>query len=383
VQELVGLPSALIDVAADAGIPTLMTLQDYFPLCATIRLWDADGRLCTRLQVGQDCIARNAGAPRDAHHLTTRTLDFELGRIKRAARLGSVDFSALAPVLTPTVRALSQSRRPKAKAAQTPVSEPTAGENTALAASFQRRRDLNVDRLGRVDRLIAQSPRVAEIYANRGVATDRLRTLPFTLSHIARLRPRSMHRPPERVTFATLNGCVSPTKGAHVVAGAVRVLRDRGLTGRFVLRVYGHVDREVRAQLCSTEGVELRGPYERSDLDHMLDDVDVGLMPSVWEEAFGYTGLEMIAKGVPLIANPVGGIVGYARDGETSWHNTSCSAEGMADHMGALIESPDRIVEMHRRLMRARDDLVAPIDRHIAALERNYEEIVAQRSRVR
>src|SRR4051794_39893604 len=41
VQELTGLPSSLLDVAAEAGIPTLMTLQDYFPLCATLRLQDA------------------------------------------------------------------------------------------------------------------------------------------------------------------------------------------------------------------------------------------------------------------------------------------------------------------------------------------------------
>src|SRR4051794_36959609 len=67
IQELHGLPSAIVDVAAEAGIPTLMTLQDYQPLCSTLRLYDAEGKVCLRHEVGADCVARNAGAPPDAH----------------------------------------------------------------------------------------------------------------------------------------------------------------------------------------------------------------------------------------------------------------------------------------------------------------------------
>src|SRR5687768_5256571 len=40
VQELHGLPSSLLDEAKRVGVPTLMTLQDYFPLCSTLRLFD-------------------------------------------------------------------------------------------------------------------------------------------------------------------------------------------------------------------------------------------------------------------------------------------------------------------------------------------------------
>jgi glycosyltransferase involved in cell wall biosynthesis len=200
-------------------------------------------------------------------------------------------------------------------------------------------------------------------------------TLPFTLRHVERLRPRRLASPPERLTFATLNGCASPTKGSEVVLGALRELRGRGLEGRFRLLVFGYVDPAARPELAGFDGVELRGLYEREGLDALLDEVDVGLMPSKWEEAFGYTGTEMIAKGIPLVANPLGGIVEYALEGETAWLNASCSGEGLADIVAGLVEHPERVVEMHRRTVAARDRLVTPMERHADAIEALYREL--------
>src|SRR4051812_10931888 len=87
-QELLCLPSALIDVAGRAGVPTVMTLQDYFPLCPTLRLWDADGRLCTRLRVGEECAVRNAAAPTTPAPFVIDTLVFEIARWRARLRIG-------------------------------------------------------------------------------------------------------------------------------------------------------------------------------------------------------------------------------------------------------------------------------------------------------
>src|SRR3989442_13186491 len=61
-QELLCLPSSLIEIAAEEGAGTGMTLQDYLPLCSALRLFDAESRICERLAVGEDCWAQNAGA---------------------------------------------------------------------------------------------------------------------------------------------------------------------------------------------------------------------------------------------------------------------------------------------------------------------------------
>jgi glycosyltransferase involved in cell wall biosynthesis len=365
IQELLCLPSSLIDVAAEEGVATVMTLQDYLPLCSTLRLFDADGRRCDRLSVGDDCEVRNAGAPATRAPFVADTLNFEVRRWQRRLRIGS-------PSFYDRVAARLRDWGVRQVGSEPP---PPVLSGDALATAFQRRRDVNVERLGRVGRLVAQSPRVAEIYRERGVSGEQMITLPFTLAHIERLRPRARAAPPRPVTFATLGGCASLTKGSMVVLGALRDLRAKGLEGEFRLRVLGGIDGDIRAELGSYRGVELDELYERENLDAILDAVDVGIIPSIWEEAFGYVGLEMLAKGIPLIANPLGGIVEYAREGETAWLNLSCTGEGLADLMSKLIAEPALVVDMSRRVRDRRSELVTPMADHVDAIEGVYREL--------
>lgn len=47
--------------------------------------------------------------------------------------------------------------------------------------------------------------------------------------------------------------------------------------------------------------------YDYSDLEHIFDETDVLVVPSVWYETFGYTVLEALSYGVPvIITNTVG-----------------------------------------------------------------------------
>jgi glycosyltransferase involved in cell wall biosynthesis len=367
-QELLCLPSSLIDVAREDRVATVMTLQDYLPLCATIRLFDADGRICERLEVGEDCALRNARAPASRQPFIVDTYEYEAWRWHRNLRVGRVVPEGVYHFVSRRIHGWSMR--------QVAREPPIAGPRDP-AAAFQRRRDVNVERLGRVGRLVAQSPRVAEIYAARGVAPERITTLRFTLAHIERLRPRSLSSPPSPIAFTTLGGCASPSKGSELIVAALRELRAAGLEGSFRLRVLGGIDGAVRPELEGYRGVELGEPgelYDRHRLDALLEGVDVGIMPSIWEEAFGYSGLEMIAKGIPLIANPLGGIAEYAREGETAWLNESCSAEGLADLMARLIADPRRVVELHERVLAARDRLVRPMAEHVEAIEATYRQ---------
>jgi glycosyltransferase involved in cell wall biosynthesis len=376
IQELHGLPSSFIGLATDRA-PTVMTLHDYGPLCATLRLFDADGRICLRRDVGGDCVARNADAPLNPGVYVHITLRFETARALRMLRMDELNLSFLDSVVDRLLRwhAIRSAWRmdPEELARLTN----RADQRSARAVAFQRRRDVNVERLGRVDRLLAQSPRLAEIYRTLGVSGARMTVLPAPARHIERLRPRRLDSPPSPLIFATLNGCASPSKGSETIVAALRALRGAGAEGSFRLRVLGHVHEAVREELLSYEDVDLGGLYGRDELDALLDDVDVGIVPSMWEEAYCYTGLEMIAKGIPLIANPLGGIVQYAHEGRTAWLNHSCSGEGLAELMARAVRDPSAVLDMHERVVAARDELITPWTDHVDALEAVYRELAA------
>src|SRR4051794_12687105 len=80
VQELIGLPSSLLEMTRARGIPTVMTLHDYFTLCPVLKLYDVDGRICLRHDVGEQCARCSAGAPTDMRDEQKKTLDCEVRR---------------------------------------------------------------------------------------------------------------------------------------------------------------------------------------------------------------------------------------------------------------------------------------------------------------
>src|SRR5207249_776614 len=158
----------------------------------------------------------------------------------------------------------------------------------------------------------------------------------------------------------------------------VRALATGPRAGRFRLLVFGVVHHSLREEAESTPGVELRGGYRPEELDALLDEVDVGIIPSIWEEAYGYVGPELLAKGIPLIANAIGGIVEYARDGETAWLNRSCSAEELTRIMTGVLEQPERIRDLSERILSARDSVVKPFASHADEMDEIYAELVAR-----
>src|SRR4051812_10907866 len=158
VQELAGLPFSLLDVIRAAGVPAVVTLQDYFPLCSTFKLLDASGRTCLRRDVGLDCVASTAADPRDPGLLLEATLKYDLWR---APLLPRFDTAKVNSFIRGTSKLLSRGGARRRMALRPARADPPL---------FQRRRELNVERLNRADSVIAMSNRVAEIYAQLGVS---------------------------------------------------------------------------------------------------------------------------------------------------------------------------------------------------------------------
>ena len=232
-------------------------------------------------------------------------------------------------------------------------------------------------RLNRVDSLVAVSHRVSEIYGLLGVDRERIQTVHPTLARLERMRPRRLagRRP---VTFAALGGIPSRAKGAVLLAEAVASLVAGGAAGDFRLLAFGHYEQTVARELERLPGVELRGPYGADELDDLLDEVDVGIMPSLWEEAYGLAGVEFLAKGIPVIGNAIGGIVDYVREGETGWLNDSRTPGEMAAIMGRLIERPGEVAEMSRRVLAARAQIVKPFEDHAKEIEDVYQAVTGR-----
>ena len=366
VQELAGLPSSVFDIAARHGVPTVFTLQDYFALCPMFKLFDHDGEVCLRHDVGAHCVATTERTPWDPPILVDATVHHDLettrGTRRLYERLGRARVHRVA-------RALAERSAFDGSHARGPAAD--------RAEAFQRRREVNVERLNRVDRLIAMSHRVAELHGLLGVDAGRMRTMHLTLPHIAELRPRRP-TPGAPVTFATLAGLESRAKGARVLLDAAAGLAEAAPAGSYRIVAFGHLQPEFVDEANAIPGVEVRGGYTPAALDSMLDVVDVGLMTSVWEEAYGYAGVEFLAKGIPVIANALGGMVDYTHPGRSGWLNHSRSGSELAEIMLDIVERPEQIAELNTHLIAERDTYVTPFEAHADDIDAAYAEIIAE-----
>jgi glycosyltransferase involved in cell wall biosynthesis len=360
VQEMAGLPSSILEVLHESRTPFVVTLQDYFLLCPTFKLIDSTGSVCLRREIGADCVATVAADPRPAGLMVEATLLHDLERLPIVRGRLQPRIVALSKALG---RAEAARRRRRGR------------RNDYLPPAFQRRRDVNVERLGRADRVVAMSSRLAEIYEELGVNGTRIEHIQLTLGHIERLRgrpSRTLHADSPPLTFGTLAGFESVPKGGPLLLDALRRLRTGASAGRFRLLVFGHIERRFAAAAEALPEVELRGAYRPGDLDAMLDEVDVGVVPSVWEEAYGFAGMEFLAKGIPVIANEIGGMTDYTRDGETGWLNHSCSGAELARIVEGLIEQPRKVAELGEKVLAARSSIVKPLARHADEMEHVY-----------
>lgn len=356
VHELAGLPSSLIDIAKqEFALPVIMTLADYFLLCPTLKLFTYENEVCTANEVGKTCRQCCRCAPKDNRFDVKSTLNY---RFVNTWLYKHLPMRSIMHILE-TGRMLSGG-----------VIDIPGEDHSKL---YQKRRIQGITRLRSVDLLIARAGKVAEIYRNYLGEDAEIEVINPTLMHIDNI-VFSRINPSGRIKFVTLNGMLSIAKGGQLILDAVKHLNEKGLVNRFEVHVYGHIDPLLNEQARLYENIYYKGTYHKNHIDKVLDGMHVGILPSIWEEVYGYVGVEILAKGLPLIANNVGGISEYAKNDFNCIMNTSKTAEELADHMDEFIKCPDLIKQYNENIARQKRYSFAD---HFEKIQKAYLSVVS------
>jgi glycosyltransferase involved in cell wall biosynthesis len=377
VQELSSLPLSVLQIVRESAVPSLMTLHDYLPLCPTLRLYDYLGQVCLQRDIGHKCVPCCTALSGTSAVIIQGTWRYEFKRIlgPRLTKFLRQHKDSLRPVQ----HAFHRATTPRASAPTKPTVENSTTADSAAADAFQSRRDTAVARLNALDLVVAPSRRVKEIYQTLGVTSGRLRTVNISVDHLGRIKFRPLVHVPTPVTFITLNGCGSIAKGATLMRDAFVKLAAELPPNSFRLIVCGWIHPAAQ-ELSSLPQTEHRGSYHPRELDQLLEQAHVGIMPSIWEEAYGFTGIEMLAKGLPLIGNAMGGITDYLKPGVTGWLNTTNSAEGLAAIVREVIAQPEQILALNESIGRQRASIIKPMEVHLGEIEQLYGEAARVRN---
>jgi glycosyltransferase involved in cell wall biosynthesis len=246
---------------------------------------------------------------------------------------------------------------------------------------FKLRREKNIERLKKIDLLIAQSKKVEKIYRhylglNESESKDKIIMLHLTVKHVEKIVPKRLDKISYPIKFATLNGCASIPKGALLMLETIKILHNKGLGSYFEFHIFGGIMKEVKKEILQFNNTFYHGPYKLSELNEILENVDVGIVPSIWEEAYGYVGIEFLAKGIPVIGNNKGGIVDYTIDGFTGFVNYDNNAEGMANIIAKIISEPNIIKILNGKIIENRYKIIKTMEQHFCELDKIYRGII-------
>ena len=376
IQEFSGIPTSLIDIAKDEyGLPIVATLHDYSSLCPTIKLFDHLGNNCIEEKIGSKCVVccQNATSNKSSSIRSSLLFEFE-SLAKPVFNLTKFSYLFIRKLL---MFISLKFRRENTQIYSGSKNTYAIDKDHSLAKSFQNRRDININRLKRINLVIAQSRKVADIYTNF-TKSNNVITLHSVVKHIELLTPKVVENVKFPINFATINGCISAQKGANLLLKAIKILSKKGLNEYFNFHIWGGLSKSIEHEISSFNNVFHHGPYNIANLNLILEDIDVGIVPSTWEEVYGYVGIEFLAKGIPVVGNQRGGIVDYTIDNVTGWVNKSSSAEELAEIIVNIIDNPQIITQISRSISSSRSKLVKPFSQHFEEILNIYHAVQEQ-----
>jgi D-inositol-3-phosphate glycosyltransferase len=152
---------------------------------------------------------------------------------------------------------------------------------------------------------------------------------------------------PETGSIVFFSSRVAPEKDAETVLRAVRILVDRGRPVHLLHLSGGHRELLELARRVGVEQHVIAGdavvPFAPLADYYRASDVCVQCSK---EEGLGFSPLEALACGIPVIATAVGGLRDTIRDRETGWQVPVGDPEALAAAVVSVVDDP---VEAARR----------------------------------
>lgn len=274
IHTLMGLHKEFMDAAGMLGIRTVFTTHDYFGLCPKVTLY-RQGHACEDDHNCEACISCNAGA-----------LSLKKIAVLQSPLYRRVKNSAVVRKLRSRHRAEffmeeGEDFRPEKDLAHT-------------AEGYRALRRYYLELLKQVD-MIHFNSSVAEAVYRRFFIPKAARVVTITHRNIKDNKNRNRWQYSGQLKLTCL-APAKPYKGFDILRNALDELWEEG-NHDFELKVYSPVLKRSPYMKVCEDG------FAEGQLPDIMAQTDVLVAPSIWYETFGFTVLEALSYGVPVVVS--------------------------------------------------------------------------------
>lgn len=154
------------------------------------------------------------------------------------------------------------------------------------------------------------------------------------------LKDYNKKKPNKKIKFLFV-GRVEAAKGIYYLFEAFKQLTHLDIE----LLVVGSIEMNIKELANCSENIKFLGPVNKKEISKIYQNVDVYVMPSLWE-GFSLTIFEAMASGLPVIASKNSGAEGVITDYEQGFIVETCSIEELVNKITWFYQNPSSIEPM-------------------------------------
>jgi glycogen synthase len=206
----------------------------------------------------------------------------------------------------------------------------------------------------KLEHVVCVSARVRELLVEAGVPVQDARIIHggTDMERFLDFRERAHSSGDLRLLYA---GQLVRHKGVHTAIEAMARLVNERKINQITLTVVGSGHPEYEAFLHDLVARErLQGfvtfykPVSKEEMPTVLQQFDVLIFPSIYEEPLARMTQEAMASGLAVVGTTTGGTKELLRDGETGLTFAPEDADGLAEQVNRLITDPDLLCRLAR-----------------------------------
>lgn len=280
IHTLMGLHKSFLEVAKRKGVKLVFTAHDFFPICPKVTMF-RHGSICSCVESCEECGVCNNTA------LNRKKIQILQSPFYRYFKNSMI------------VRFLRKKHRNVFLCNENENEDISVGN----ADDFKRLRNYYYSLLNLMDIVHYNSSVTMKVY-ERFFKLSRTVLISITHSGIEDHRKkRDFAKDCLRIRYM---GPEAKGKGFFILKQAVSNLWREGKC--LVLDVHFSMDNKP-------EYIRCHGPFNSLDLSRIFEDTDVLVCPSIWYETFGYTVLEALSYGIPVVLSGTVGAKDIIEDG--------------------------------------------------------------------
>lgn len=330
-NNLEGVPAAVLRLKERfPNTRVVFSLHNYYPLCPQVNLWFQERENCRDFERGRRCETCLPHRHDERIVRLANAVAFNLKKwgVRPGTRLFDRAFMPGMRFARRAIGAYARLSRKGREALALPPAPPLRPGKAGLLKplhlphrAFQDRRERFVETINsHCDVVLGVSARVCDVAAHFGISADLLRTSYIGTAQApkwAETEPRPQIVQEDGTLTMAYLGYMRQDKGFFFLLDALEAM-PAAMAARIRLVICarrGDDATMLRLSALSDRflDVQYANGYSHKELDTLLADVDLGVVPVLWEDNLPQVAIEMHARHIPLLTSDLGGAQELAR----------------------------------------------------------------------